>query len=237
MSSAAERARAELPTVDAWWTAARIADALRTDRPLADAAFDRLYPDDARARSPVHWTPIDVARRAAELLAVRPGMRLLDVGAGVGKMCLVGALTTAAHWTGIERRADLCEIASATAAALGAEANTTFRWANFLTADWTRYDGFYLFNPIGSLASDCAGADSWTRLCAYRDGVLLLQSKLRTVRAGARVVTYHGIGGPMPAMFSQVASYRAGTDELVVWVRHGGSRRRVTEEPPAYADW
>ena len=42
----------------------------------------------------MHWTPVHVARRAAQFLVTGPETRVLDVGSGPGKFCLVGALAT-----------------------------------------------------------------------------------------------------------------------------------------------
>src|SRR3954452_18195742 len=71
--------------------AAALGDALRSGAAVPDAEFDRLFPDELRDRSYLHWTPVEVAVRAAELLAPSPrGIRVLDVGAGVGKLCLIG---------------------------------------------------------------------------------------------------------------------------------------------------
>jgi SAM-dependent methyltransferase len=196
-------------------------DALRRDLPLSDATFDRIYPSSLRVLSAVHWTPVAIARQVARLLVVRPAMHVLDVGSGVGKLCIVGALTTGARWTGLERRPDLRATAAMAARELGASAATEFRRADFLHADWSRYDGLYVYNPIGSLVDDLPGLDALGRAVAYRRWVAQLQIKLHTVRAGARLVTYHGIGGRMPGGFTLLASYPTGTDALDVWIRDG----------------
>jgi len=36
------------------------------------------------------WTPLAIARKAAEFLA-EPGSKVLDIGSGIGKFCLTGA--------------------------------------------------------------------------------------------------------------------------------------------------
>ena len=74
---------------------AEIQSALRQRSPVPDEVFDQLYPRISRFRSSVHWTPVEVAIRVAELLDGAPGGQILDVGAGVGKACIIGALTTA----------------------------------------------------------------------------------------------------------------------------------------------
>src|ERR1044071_2257780 len=93
-----------------------------------DAAFDALYPDDVRGRVPNHWTPVAVALQAAELLAPEDGMRVLDVGAGGGKLCCVGALATPSHttWCGIEQDPRLVEVAREIATRLELGARATF---------------------------------------------------------------------------------------------------------------
>src|SRR6185436_5526506 len=115
------------------WTPALVARALRSGARPSDAVFDRIYPPWVRELSAMHWTPLEVAREAAPLLAVRPHLRILDAGSGAGKMCIVGGLTTTARWTGIERRAALC--AAARRAALATGADVELRRGDFLAVD------------------------------------------------------------------------------------------------------
>ena len=74
----------------------------------SDAAFDKLYPVAIRHLSEIHWTPINVARAAAEFLVNgNPNARIVDVGAGAGKFCMVGSYYTGGHFTGIEQKQNL----------------------------------------------------------------------------------------------------------------------------------
>src|SRR4051794_37888374 len=68
-----------------------IRETLRSQKLVSDRVFDAVYPSWARQKSSLHWTPVHIAVRAATLLAERRGARLLDIGAGVGKFCIVAA--------------------------------------------------------------------------------------------------------------------------------------------------
>ena len=60
-------------------------------RSIEDEKFDQIYPARIRKLSPLQWTPVRVAAEAAKLLVTVPGTRVLDIGCGPGKFCLVGA--------------------------------------------------------------------------------------------------------------------------------------------------
>src|SRR6185437_914320 len=61
---------------------------------LTDSDFDAIYPAPVRRVSASFWTPVSVAVRAADLLVDDPSTRVLDIGSGVGKFCIVGAAFT-----------------------------------------------------------------------------------------------------------------------------------------------
>lgn len=88
-----------------------VVNAVRSGKTVADPAFDAIYPERVRVFSWRYWTPVEVARRAAQLLVTSESTRVLDIGSGAGKFCLVGALTTRATFTGIEQRQHLVEVA------------------------------------------------------------------------------------------------------------------------------
>src|SRR5436305_754412 len=68
-----------------------------------DKAFDQLYPEHIRKLSQLHWTPVDIASKAADFLAI-PCARVLDIGSGVGKFCLAaGSFHPETLFFGIEQ--------------------------------------------------------------------------------------------------------------------------------------
>lgn len=162
----------------------------------ADARFDAALPTWARAGSPRWWTPVRVARVAVELLVRgRPRGRYLDIGSGVGKFCLVGALASEANFHGVEQDSRLHHVALATARALAMQERCTFELANALEVDWQGFDGLYLFNPFETEWGGRSRVLSMARRCAER---------LRDLPGGTRVVTYNGFGGVMPPAFALV---------------------------------
>src|SRR6187431_2719392 len=78
-----------------------------------DYRFHTLYPPFLQPLSKNHWTPLDVARKAAMFLAEK-NARILDIGSGLGKFCLAAAYyCPQAYYLGIEQRMDLTEYAEA----------------------------------------------------------------------------------------------------------------------------
>ena len=85
---------------------------------IEDEKFDQIYPARIRKLSPLQWTPVRVAAAATRLLVTMPGTRVLDIGCGPGKFCLVAAALTDGHFTGIEQRGDLATAARKAATTL-----------------------------------------------------------------------------------------------------------------------
>ena len=171
--------------------------------PPVEAAF----PAHLRHLSSVHWTPNEVASRAIEWLAPAESMRVLDVGSGIGKLCLIGAMTTTSHWYGVEREGPLVASAIEAARNLGVGERTSFMHANALDIDWSPFEALYFFNPFDP------GTD-----------VVHVEARLAALRPGVRVVTYCGFGGTMPAGYDQMARETIEDGELALWVRLGMRR-------------
>src|SRR5438876_2975147 len=76
-----------------------------------DHVFDEIFPPPMQRLSTMHWTPVAVARRAAQLLVESAATTVLDVGAGVGKFCIIGATTTPGRFVGAERRGFFAKVA------------------------------------------------------------------------------------------------------------------------------
>jgi predicted RNA methylase len=195
-----------------------IRDALRRRTPVADADFDRMFPEELRDRSELHWTPVAVALRAAELLAPSPGLRVLDVGAGVGKVCLVGALATEATWWGIEQDPVLVQAANHAAWTLDIGCRTRFVVGDGSLLAWDDLDAIYFYNPFGTLMLP-PYTSPFVRHATVHATLLRIEQQLARTRIGTRVVTYHGFGGRLPAGYSLAEREPAGEDVLELWIR------------------
>jgi SAM-dependent methyltransferase len=194
---------------------------LRSGLPLDDDDFDELYPPWAREHSAVHWTPVDVARRAAELLVVRPGTRVLDVGSGVGKFCLVGALSMPGIFYGIEQRFHFVKVAHDAAERLGLR-RARFLHGNMLDVEWSGFDAFYLYNPFAeNIATMSEAIDTTVERTPqlFRSYVHGVRDRLQLARRGTRVVTYHGFGGEMPSEYGLEHEEHIGTECIELWVK------------------
>lgn len=184
---------------------------------ILDRSFDTLVPHELRHLSATHWTPVRVAVRAASLLAAGKRTRVLDVGAGVGKVCAIGALSGEGTWTGVEHHAPLVATAGDLARALGVADRTRFVQADAFALDWSEYDALYFYNPFEPPLLRDAGAPPSAQIAR-------VQRRLVALRPGTRVVTLHGFGGAMPACFElhYHEHVRSTGLDLALWVRRGG---------------
>jgi SAM-dependent methyltransferase len=214
---------------------AAVLAALRAGSALDDAAFDQLYPDAVGRLSIVHWTPVAVARRAAALLAPIAGMRVLDVGAGAGKLCCLGAVVHAGTWHGIERDPALVAVAIEIARALEVDHCTRFRAGDALTADWRGYDSVYLYNPFESQRFG-GGFARAAGDAGFSEQVAAAEARLAELAPGTRVVTFHGFGGEMPPGFALAELEEIEGGELALWIKRAGpgpyAGRRHLAKPP-----
>lgn len=189
---------------------------------VPDLIFDEFLSPMARSRSRQFWTPIRVAQRAALRLAERGARRVLDVGSGPGKFCIVAACARPeVQFRGVEHRAELVDGATALGRRLRLE-NLEFSRGDALAADWHGFDGLYFFNPFAenSFASEDA-FDATVELSAVRLANELFRSTqlLSSVRVGTVVVTYHGLSGPIPSSFDLDFEERVGATLLRTWVK------------------
>ena len=187
----------------------------------SDLEFDAAYDDKIRDLSEQHWTPVRVAARAAQLLTHAGATRILDVGSGVGKFCIVGALSTDAHFVGVEWRRNLVEIARRTALGFGA-VRATFVHASVDTFAFDGFDGIYLYNPFYEQISNfLIQIDNEIDRSppAYRRFVRGTMTKLAEAPRPMAVVTFHGFGAPLPPEYTLLGDEPAGNDQLELWVK------------------
>jgi hypothetical protein len=191
---------------------------------VADREFDELIRPELRHLSRVHWTPIEIAVRAATLLCPAPHMKILDVGAGVGKLCVVGALSTPAHWCGVERIETLVGEACRLSRRLGADEHTRFIHGDALSLEWAQFDAFYFYNPF---EIGVAPIDPTRDELEFRVMIARVEERLATLAKGTRVVTLNGFGGTMPSTYRAVYRDPLATlgQDLVLWIQGLPARR------------
>jgi hypothetical protein len=146
---------------------------------------------------------------------------VLDVGAGAGKFCLVGALTTQAHFTGIEQRSHLVELARGLAHRYGAR-RASYYEGDMRDLDWQQFDAFYFFNPFAEnhyFGDDCFDETVELTPQRYERDLQFALDALARAPVGTRVVTYHGIGRDLPPCYERRRCEVGGSDVLELWVR------------------
>lgn len=189
---------------------------------MTDGDFDALLGMLARARAHSFWTPAEVVAQASGHLARLGAKHVLDVGAGVGKFCLIAAQhLKGTRFHGIDRRAWLIEEAERVRARLGLD-RVSFAAGDALAASWAPYDAFYFFNPFSeNLVSESERLDREVELSRERFATeaIRVEVALRLLPPGRLLVTYHGLAGPIPSGYDLIVEEPAGTNRLRVWRR------------------
>jgi len=212
----------------------RYADRLRAGEEVSDDEFDQVYSEEVKSISFRHWSPVAVAKRAARLLEQMGATRVLDIGAGSGKFCVVGALATSGRFTGIEQRRSLVDVARMAAVRFGAE-RTHFVHTNMVDFDWEPFDGFYFYNPFQEQVEDgLYPIDQTITRSPDLHKAYLASATAKLIRApvGTAVVTYCGFGGVMPSEYRCVHREEFHEASLILWVRAGYSKM-VPQRVPA----
>jgi SAM-dependent methyltransferase len=195
--------------------------------PIDDKTFSRALSPKYRAMSIVHWSPAEACRAAAKLLKTRASDRVLDVGSGVGKFCVLAALSHRGHFYGVEQRRDLVDEAESVARHFEAE-RASFIHSDAFELDWSSFDAFYFYNPFGELRFDMTrridNAVTYDP-AKHRQSVESVRDKLAAMPAGTRVVLHHGFGGRLPDKYEQTAVEPLEDGDLELWVKRGVKRR------------
>jgi SAM-dependent methyltransferase len=184
-----------------------IFEQLRSGIDITDEDFNSIYPKNIRLLGRKHWTPVAVAKTASEFLANRRGVRVLDIGSGAGKFCMIGAVNTRGHFTGIEQREELVALSRQLSNAHHID-NAEYINANIVTINFRDYDAFYLYNSFYE------NIDPYHKI----DDEVLLNAKLfdaysrhtfeqlSSLPSGARLATYYTSNEIVPDNFKLVDS-------------------------------
>lgn len=169
----------------------------------SDTQFHHLYPVPMQLLACRHWTPLSIARKAAQFLVPEPEIKVLDIGSGVGKFCLAAAYYKPnAFFTGIEQRNNLIAHAETARKKLNLE-NVNFLNGNFTRINFKEYDHFYFYN---SFYENLAGKDKIDDTIDYTNELYYyycrnMFKKLDQMPAGTRMVTFHSLGSEIPSSY------------------------------------
>lgn len=215
------------PEIHQW--KAEVLDHLGQGFGVTDREFDAVYPSHVQRLSAVHWTPVRVACAAVRLLDCGPGARVLDVGSGPGKVCMIGSMLGTSCYFGIEQRPWLVTLARELAATCGLE-RARFIQGNALNLDWGAFRAFYLYNPFyEAILPDADQIDQNGQRGPARleASVQAAWHRLDQTAVGARVVTFHGYGAQLPPSFQLERVVDVGsTAPLELWIRQPAPRRQ-----------
>jgi len=185
----------------------------------SDEKFNQLYSTEISALASRHWTPLSVAREAAAFLAVGVNARILDIGSGVGKFCMIGAqFHPDAIFTGIEQRESLTLIAQLVSERLSLK-NTIFLTGNFTDIDFTQYHHFYFYNAFYENLIDNDAIDQ--TVVQHPELFNLynrkLYKQLNKLPAGTRIATFHSSENEMPSNYQVVGV--GSNEDLKFWIK------------------
>lgn len=114
---------------------------------VTDKEFDTMFPNKFRGvLSDDHWTPVHIAIETSLWLS-GVSDKICDLGCGIGKFCLIGAVLTEAHYTGIDYRKSLITSARKITDNYKLSKKINFINQDFYNVDLSCYNGFYFYNP------------------------------------------------------------------------------------------
>lgn len=184
----------------------------------SDKNFNELYPRNIQILSKRHWTPVHIARLAADFLA-SDGKKILDIGSGVGKFCLTGGCYHPnTQFYGVEQREYLIKDAIRAQQTLDIK-NVSFIHGNFSQLNLQEFDHFYFYNPF---YENIDGFDRIDEDIDYSDGlyeyyVRYLHKGLQQLPKGTKIVTFHSLLQEIPKSYELVESHQ--NNELIFWVK------------------
>lgn len=193
-----------------------ILESLQLNIETEDSLFNAIYPLQIKKLSERHWTPVEVAKLATDFLVNKPKCKVLDIGSGVGKFCLIGAASTDGSFYGVEQRAELVKLSQRIAKTHHIN-NVEFINSNITEISFSNFDAFYFYNPFYENIDDSLLIDNKVILdeklyFAYTEYVI---NQLEQTHVGTRLVTYWSMNLDIPEGF--VLEFTAYNGKLNFW--------------------
>ena len=173
---------------------------IKSDLEIIDSDFDQIYEEAIKEASVIHFTPVNVAKMAARYLANSKDIRVLDIGSGAGKFCMIGSVCTEGYFVGVEQRERL-HLEAVRLAQEYKLTNVSFINTNITNISFKDYDAFYIFNAFYENISLFGGSiDDEIELKRelYESYSLYVNAQLAAMPIGTRLVTYFSFGKEIP---------------------------------------
>ena len=189
---------------------------LKTQQSKKTKEFDQLLSPAFKKVGDIHWTPTAIVVKAAKWLGENSESKVLDIGSGVGKFCMVGAGVSEAHFTGVELRKNLVDEANKIKEELGLK-KVSFLNQNITTVSFKEYDAFYFYNPFCEHTAVADWIDkkadiSLEKLAEYENHIY---DELAKKEKGTKLVTYLSASFNLPESYFAVEILNDG--DLVFW--------------------
>ena len=169
---------------------------------INDHLFNTLYPLRIKKLSERHWTSVEVAKLAADYLVDKPNCKVLDIGSGAGKFCLIGASTTKGRFYGVEQRDSLVKLSQKIAKTNNVN-NVEFIHSNITQISFSDYNAFYFYNPFYENIDDSLLIDNKVIIDEklYFSYSEYVENQLKSTPVGTRLVTYWSMWSEIPEGF------------------------------------
>jgi hypothetical protein len=190
----------------------------REDYLTNDSLFTELHPYSVSLMAGRHWTPFHIVKQVIDFLGV-PGSRVLDIGSGAGKFCLLAAYCAPdVELIGVEQRSNLVRSAIRVRKALELP-NVSFINANVVDLDLKEYDHFYFYNSFYENIEDEDRIDCHIPYSEdlYNYYVSYLHKELQRLPIGTRIATYHSGDVEIPPCYQPLQSLA--DSDLKFWIR------------------
>jgi len=188
-------------------------------RPFSEQDFLAALPEHLRAADELHFTPVWVIELVAEWLRGFEVDRVLDIGSGVGKFCLMSAaLNPDIAFVGVERRLELHSVAQGFKRDFP-ELKLDCILADVLDLDLSAFRVFYLYNPFYEHVADEAALNQEFELyeSAFEQYQNALRKRLQALPLGTIVIAYHGEQNELPYTYELQKQSPDGL--LKMWVK------------------
>lgn len=188
-------------------------------RTFSEQDFVAALPEHLRAADEVHFTPAWVIELVAEWLRGLELSKVLDIGSGVGKFCVLGAMQLPdVQFVGVERRVELHSVAQGFQRDWP-ELKLEFILADVLDIDLSAYRVLYLYNPFYEHVADEAALNQEFELyeSAFEQYQNALRKRLQTLPLGTIVIAYHGEQNELP--YTYELHKQSANGLLKMWVK------------------